>query len=506
MTVGSRIVTKLLLGVSLSIMTLAGATSVRAQATAIPNGGSSAQTKGFFGAPIDWPIIGLHAILLPDGRILSYGTDERGQQTGQFIYDVWNPALGTGADSHNTLPNTTGTDLFCSAQSILSNGQVLLTGGDRTINGVRNYSTEQSNVFDPATNTLQPNGAMSYPRWYPTIVRMPNGDAVILGGRQEPEIDAPTPEVFNPATGWRLLSGATNENAYGFPDGNWYYPRAFVTQQRKIFVLGNWTVTYMLNPAGEGTIAETAAVVPPGDYQLPSVMYAAGKVLSLRLDRKVALIDTSKSPPAVTATSDMDRVRYWANTTVLPDGKVLVNGGSAVANELSGIAYTTQIWDPASGKWTTGAAAAKPRLYHSIALLLPDGSVLTGAGGAPGPISNLNMEIYYPSYLYRKDGSGRPAPRPAITEAPGLLRAGQTFAITVDSSAKINRVTIVRTGSVTHAFNPDQRLLSLTFTQNGQQLQMTLPTNTGNLLPGYYMMFVIKGGVPSVAKIIKIDA
>ncbi len=504
MTVGSRIVKKLLFGASLSIIALAGATNVQAQA--IPNGGSSAQTKGFFGPPIAWPIIGLHAILLPDGRILSYGTDEGGQQTGQFIYDVWNPALGTAADSHNTLPNTTGTDLFCSAQSILSNGQVLLTGGDRTINGVRNYSTEQSNVFDPATNTLRPNGAMSYPRWYPTIVRMPNGDAVILGGRQEPEIDAPTPEVFNPATGWRLLSGATDENAYGFPDGNWYYPRAFVTQQRKIFVLGNWTVTYILNPAGDGSIAETAAVVPPGDYQLPSIMYAAGKVLSLRLDRRVALIDTSKSPPAVTATSDMDRVRYWANTTVLPDGKVLVNGGSAVANELSGIAYTTQIWDPGTGKWTTGAAAAKPRLYHSIALLLPDGSVLTGAGGAPGPISNLNMEIYYPSYLYRKDGSGRPAPRPAITAAPNLLRAGQSFAITVDSTAKINRVTIVRMGSATHSFNPDQRLLGLTFTQNGQQLQMTLPTNTGNLLPGYYMMFVIKGGVPSVAKIIKIDA
>jgi hypothetical protein len=498
---------KLLVGALLSVMMPVGAQDARAQAmpAGIPNGGSLAHTRGFFGPAIDWPIIGLHAILLPDGRVLTYGTDEQGQQSGQFVYDVWDPALGTGADSHTVLPNTTGTDLFCSAQTMLSNGQVLLTGGDRTINGVRNYSTEQSNIFDPATNTLRPNGAMSYARWYPTIVRMPNGDAVILGGRQEFDIDAPTPEVFNLTTGWRLLSGATSVPAYGFPDGNWYYPRAFVTQQRKIFVLGNWTRTYMLNPAGSGSIVETAAVVPPGDYQLPSVMYAAGKVLSLRLDRKVALIDTSKSPPVVTATTDIDRVRYWANTTVLADGRVLVNGGSAVANELSGVAYTTQIWNPGTGTWTTGAAAAKPRLYHSIALLLPDGSVLTGSGGAPGPVSNLNMEIYYPNYLYRKDGSGRPAPRPAIIAAPDLLRAGQSFAITVDSTAKINRVTIVRTGSATHSFNPDQRLLSLPFTQVGQQVQMTLPTNTGNLLPGYYMMFAIKGGVPSVAKIIKID-
>jgi hypothetical protein len=116
------------------------------------------------------------------------------------------------------------------------------------------------------------------------------------------------------------------------------------------------------------------------------------------------------------------------------------------------------------------------------------------------------MEIYYPNYLYRKDGSGRPAPRPAITAAPDFLRAGQSFAITMDGAAKINRVTIVRTGSVTHSFNPDQRLLTLPFTQVGQQVQMTLPKNTGNLLPGYYMIFAIRGGVPSVAKIIKIDA
>lgn len=471
----------------------------------IPAGGKTAGTKGVFGLPITWPIIGLHAILLPDGRVMTYGTDELGQQTGQIVYDVWDPASGTGSGSHNTLPNTTGTDLFCSAQSILSNGQVLITGGDRTINGVRNYSTEQTNIFDPSTSTLRPNGAMSYARWYPTIVSMPNGDAVILGGRQDFDVDAPTPEVFNPATGWRVLSGASSVPAYGFPDGNWYYPRAFVTSSRKIFVLGNWTRTYLVDPAGSGSVLETAADVPPGDYQLPSVMYAPGKILSLRAGKKVVLINTATTTPKVTSSADIDQVRYWANTTVLPDGRVFVNGGSTVANELTGVAYTSQIWNPSTGKWTTGAAAAKPRLYHSIALLLPDGSVLTGAGGAPGPVNNLNMEIYYPSYLYQKDGSGLPAARPSITAAPEVLRLGQTFTLSVDSTAAISRVTMVRTGSVTHAFNPDQRLIGLSYTQSSKQLQMTLPKNSGNMLPGYYMIFVFRNGVPSIAKIIKVE-
>ena len=92
-----------------------------------------------------------------------------------------------------------------------------------------------------------------------------------------------------------------------------------------------------------------------------------------------------------------------------------MTGGSAVFNQLTGVAYAATIWDPATGQWTPGANAVKPRLYHSIALLLPDGSVLTGAGGGPGPVKNLNTEIYYPPYLF--DASGQPAARPSIVDS-----------------------------------------------------------------------------------------
>ena len=68
-------------------------------------------------------------------------------------------------------------------------------------------------------------------------------------------------------------------------------------------------------------------------------------------------------------------------------------------NQLTGVAYQVEIWDPATGHWTAGASAAVPRLYHSNALLLTDATVLTGGGGAPGPLANLNAEIYYPPYL-----------------------------------------------------------------------------------------------------------
>ena len=141
---------------------------------------------------------------------------------------------------------------------------------------------------------------------------------------------------------------------------------------------------------------------------------------------------------------------------------------------------------------------------HSTALLLPDGSVLTAGGGAPGPVKNLNAEIYYPGYLY--DASGQPAARPSLVAAPGLLQLhlNQQFAATVGSAAPIGRVTLVHTGAVTHTFDSGQRFLDLGFAQAGQTLTITLPTTDPNVvLPGYYMLFVFdQAGVPSIAAIV----
>ena len=155
------------------------------------------------------------------------------------------------------------------------------------------------------------------------------------------------------------------------------------------------------------------------------------------------------------------------------------------------MAYAAAIWDPVTGQWTLGASAVKPRLYHSTALLLPDGSVLTAGGGAPGPVNNLNAEMYYPPYLY--DVSGQPAARPSLVTAPGSvqLHLNQQFAATVGSAAPISRVTLVHAGAMTHTFDSGQRFLDLSFTQTGQALTITLPTANRNVVvPGYYMLFV----------------
>ena len=136
----------------------------------------------------------------------------------------------------------------------------------------------------------------------------------------------------------------------------------------------------------------------------------------------------------VTNLPNISKDRLWANGTLLADGGVLVTGGSGVDNQWTDVDYQAVYINPWTGFSLPAASASIPRLYHSAALLLPDGSVLTGGGGQDGPVDELNAEIYYPYYLYRNDGTGRPAPRPTIVSAPSTLKGGERFSMTVGSN------------------------------------------------------------------------
>lgn len=98
-------------------------------------------------------LIPIHAMVLPDGKVLSFGTDENGTQTGQFVYSLYDPE--TGVDI--ILPNTTDTDIFCSNMSIDPvTGNVLLMGGDaRGEGGQVNTGINDVLIFDYATQTIR---------------------------------------------------------------------------------------------------------------------------------------------------------------------------------------------------------------------------------------------------------------------------------------------------------------------------------------------------------------
>jgi Domain of unknown function (DUF1929)/CARDB len=262
-----------------------------------------------------------------------------------------------------------------------------------------------------------------------------------------------------------------------------------------------------------GTMTDTGSRLDVDDNTLPSVMAPDAKgnpfsVLAARYGGEAQVVDISKNPPVVTRVGNLHYTRSTGQLTLLPDGEVFANGGSANFNDLTTAVYQSELYNRLTGTWTLGATAAIPRLYHNSSLLLTDGSVLTAGGGAPGPVNELNAEVYYPPYLYLQDGSGNPAPRPTIVSAPSTaLTLNQRFLVTVGANDKISKVNLIRVGADTHDFNSEQRLIPVPFTQSGTQITATLSASPELAPPGYYMLFVFNtAGVPAVAKIISIGS
>ena len=226
-----------------------------------------------------------------------------------------------------------------------------------------------------------------------------------------------------------------------------------------------------------------------------------GNILQIGGNSNGAIVIDINGPPAVTPTQSMSSQRRWVSARCSPTARC--SPPAAARSRTSSPASTTraEIWDPATGTGTS-ARPASARLYHSTALLLPDASVLVAGGGAPGPQVNLNAEIYYPPYLF--DSSGTFAARPPIIY---LRRHSRRRRYPARGRRQTSlRITLVKTGSVTHSVNMDQRFLELPFTSSGKSVWSQLPARAAETPPGYYQVFALDAtGVPSVASMLRIN-
>jgi hypothetical protein len=195
----------------------------------------------------------------------------------------------------------------------------------------------------------------------------------------------------------------------------------------------------------------------------------------------------------------MNSGRYFHNLVMLPTGKVFAVGGATQVSQYStsGV-LQSELWDPDTGNWSATASQTVARLYHGVAMLLPDGRVLSAGSGRLNPIPNqLNAQIYSPPYLFK-------GPRPTITSAPTAVAHGTAFTLASPDDADITSVTLVNLSTVTHTVDMSQTFRELPFTKTANQLTVTSPLTTDELPAGSYMVFAVNSnGVPSEAKIIK---
>ncbi len=466
---------------------------------------------GSWSAVHSWPLIPIHAVLMPDGRMLTFGAQPNGAASAFFSVDMWDNA-GAPESGHLTVANGTGNDLFCGSQLLLppldagSPPSVFVAGGDAW-NGQQTTSIghRRSTVYNGSSNTLAAGPEMAHARWYASSTTLVNGETYIQGGFGGAE----RPEVRQLDGSFRHLTSADTSFL------QWSYPRNYVLPSGRLFGYDYEGRMYFVDPSGTGRV-DALATLPLQYFGAgSSAMFRPGRILQVGGNTNAAaVIDVTGEYPVFTPTQSTSSNRKLMNSTLLPDGQVLVTGGSPGWNELPGYNTTAEIWNPRTGQWTVGAAGARPRLYHSTALLLPDATVITGGGGAPAPseadpLGEPNVEIYYPPYLF--DAQGARAARPSIAAAPQNLELAKTFAVDVaGTGSATSRVTLVKTGAVTHGWNHDQRFMDLSFTRTatatGERLAVNAPSNLGDATPGYYMLFVFDGaGVPSVAHMMRMN-
>jgi hypothetical protein len=438
---------------------------------------AGADQSGAWSAPFSWPIVAVHMMLLPSGRILSIGRIGQPQ--------LWNPA--TGAFTAAPAPAW----LFCAGQTLLSDGQVLLAGGHISdAHGLPNIT-----LFS-TSNTWTTSAPMARGRWYPTATTMGNGDVVITAGRDQAGVVVTTPEVWSTGV-VRQLTGANK--------GLSYYPRAFLTPTGSLYVAGPYGPTFFLSTAGAGSW-KTGPMRLYGNREYGSaVMYDDGKILTAgggRTTNTAEVIDLNQALPKWTWTGSMAFARRHLNLTVLPTGEVLATDGVAgmAFNDVSTGVHAAELWNPATGQWTTLASNSVTRGYHGTSVLLPDGRVLNAGGGdGAGAPNQRNAELFSPPYLFR-------GARPTVTGAPASVGYGAKFRILTPNATAITHVSFIRLGAATHAFDANQRFLRLSFTADATGLTVTAPASSNRAPPGHYMVFILnRSDVPSVARIVRLN-
>lgn len=458
----------------------------------VPGNAQTADQIGQWQSTNNWGFYPVHNHVLPTGKVMVWGGDSNGSNA-----KLWDPATQA-----LTALGQIGYNAFCAGHAFLSDGRLFVAGGHKSTSG---DGLPYASLYNPFSNSWARVPNMNAGRWYPTVTTLANGDALVVSGSMNTSYANNTlPQVYRAATNtWRNLSTAQL--------GLDLYPMMFLAPNGKVINVAPTQTTRYLDTSNTGTWS-TLTSRKYGNRNYGSAVMFDGKILvigggggngAVSPTNTAELIDLNQASPTWNYVSSMSVARRHLNSTLLPDGTVLVTGGTSGAafNDASKAVFTAELWDPANpnNPWKTLAKTSSgvQRIYHSSAALLPDGRVLiTGGNG-----KNV-QELFSPPYLFK-------GARPSISSVASTVNYAQTFSVQSPNATAISKVTLIRLTSVTHALNENQRLNTLSFKLGSSPgtLDITAPQNANSAPPGHYLLFLVNGnGVPSVGRVVRLAA
>jgi hypothetical protein len=471
--------------------------------------------------PYLMPINPISATLLHTGKVLIVAgseNDASNNSKGSESYRnaVWDPTDPTG---NGIAVQEIEYDVFCSGTAALPDGRPLVIGG------TSDYSFKGDNrasIFDPVTAQFVQSQNMVNGRWYGSATALGDGRVMAFSGLSLSGGTNNTTEIYdlqNAGAGWSSPVTA--------PFSPPLYPRMFLLPNGNVFYAGQGSGTnnasaWIFNPAaGSWNQSATSTMnrsygssvllpLLPPNYTPKVMNFGGGNPATSSTE----IIDLSAATPSWKPGPSMSTGRIQMNAIILPNGKVLAEGGSLNNESPDTPGKRADIYDPVAGTITSGGSAAYSRLYHSTALLLPDATVLS-MGSNPGSRGSYEpaIEIYTPPYLYDANDNLITTNRPVITGVtPGVLGYNATFYVNYTSVSPISSAVLVRPGSATHAYDMDQRLIGLCGASpqpaciGSGSLNLTTPPDGNIAPPGYYMLFLLdSAGVPSVAQFVQLS-
>src|SRR5947209_6747558 len=424
--------------------------------------------------PYAMPINPVHVALLHTGKVLVVSGS--GNVAGNTNYQaaIWDPQ----ANTISTQP--VAWDMFCNGMVVLPDGRPFIMGG--TLQYDPFHGELRTSTFDPAAGTFTDAQNMAHGRWYPTSTTLGDGRVMVFSGLNETGGTNTSVEIYTVGTGW----GAASTASWTPP----LYPRMHLLPNGKVFYSGSTTQSRLFDPSTKvwSNVATTnysgtrtygtsvlLALTPANNYD-PRVFIMGGGNPSTQ---STEVIDLGASTPA------------WKYGPIMSQPRIEMNA---------------VLFDANAASVGPAGANAYARLYHSVALLLPDATVWLAGGNPQRGTYEQNMEIYQPPYLFTSGNGGTAlATRPTISSAPANISYGNAFTVQTPDAANISSAVLVRDGAVTHAFDMDQRVVGLTFTAGTGTLSVTGPPNGNIAPPGYYMLFLLSNtGVPSIARFVQV--